>query len=112
MQTAELFTWDDLRARALARDGHRCVIGRLFGGTCHPTLDVHHVTPITEGGDPLALANVVTVCHSHHPVVERLRREFRAEVGLGPCGHEHRYPQGAAECRRRRLRALAERRAA
>lgn len=101
-------TWEDARALALARDEHRCLIGRLFGGQCHPVLDVHHITPLEEGGAELDLANLVTLCHRHHPMIEGLRRRLRPELALGPCRHSHRYLHAAERCRLDRLRSLAE----
>lgn len=91
--------WQQLRARVLVRDGNRCVLGRLGGGPCHASLHVHHIVPVSEGGAPLDDGNCVTVCKTHHPAVEALRRRLLAEPPR--CGHYHPYPQGRAECERR-----------
>lgn len=50
-----------LRRRALARDNWRC-------SRCESPLDLecHHVKALADGGDPLDLANVRTLCASCH----------------------------------------------
>jgi 5-methylcytosine-specific restriction endonuclease McrA len=53
--------WNKLRARALLRDGRRCV----YCGAGDDGLEVHHVLPVSEGGAN-TLANVVTICHACH----------------------------------------------
>ncbi len=54
------FAWDKLRARAIRRDGGKCV-------TCGATddLEVDHVTPRSAGGSN-ALANLATLCNTCH----------------------------------------------
>lgn len=93
-----------LRRRVLRRD-NGCVIGRLFGvaGDCSSDLHVHHIVPRRDGG-PDRLDNLVAVCSAHHGAVEALRRRLTAD--LPPCPHYHPYPQGRADCDRRRRRAL------
>jgi hypothetical protein len=59
--------WMRQRAKALARDGHRCV-------RCQSTehLHVHHVVPWEPGQpDPHALDNLETLCALHHRRVHR-----------------------------------------
>jgi hypothetical protein len=59
--------WMRQRAKALARDGHRCV---RCGSTEH--LHVHHVVPWEPGqADPHALDNLETLCALHHRRVHR-----------------------------------------
>ena len=85
--------WRVARTAARQRDGQRC---RGCGGT--QGLQVHHVTPISEGGERYALDNLVTLCSSCHAQqhggiggrrVERLRypdlaiREEDTREGLG-----------------------------
>jgi len=53
--------WQRTRLAALARDGHRCT-GCGFSGR----LEVHHVTPIADGGAAYDLKNLVTLCPSCH----------------------------------------------
>ncbi len=93
--------WQAFRARVLVRDGNRCQIGHLLGGDCHPILDVHHLTPVSEGGDPYDIDNAITACHSHHPVLEGIRR--RLNKPIPPCRHVHRYDHAREECRQRRI---------
>lgn len=107
METSAL-TWDDLRALVLERDGSRCTVGWLLGGACHETLDIHHITPQAEGGSDHP-DNLMTACHSHHPMVEAVRREVMRRRGHRFCPHRpgtHRYPHAREECERR-LNAMA-----
>lgn len=106
--------WQPFRAAVLARDNGRCTVGRFLGGRCHATLDVHHLTPVAEGGAPFDLDNAITACHRHHPQVESIRRAIlrRREVRVPPCRHRHYYPHVRQECYERRLRKALERAAA
>ena len=108
--------WRDLRERVLERDAEACVVGRLLRGDCGGVLHVHHIEPRDERPDlELDEDNLVTVCASHHPTWEALRRLLRILAGDGelpPCRHQHRYKSGREECDRRRRREIAERRAA
>lgn len=98
--------WQRFRIRVLARDGERCTIGRLLGGPCHPTLHVHHVIPVSEGGASFDIDNAVTACARHHPMLEALRQRLLAPTRR--CSHRHPYPQGREACERRmRERAVA-----
>lgn len=99
--------WLDLRARALARDGHRCTVARLLGGSCSARLDVHHLIPVAEGGPELPdLDGVVTTCSAHHPTLEALRRFVvnRRRRRVRACRHDHRYDIARRQCRQQRLR--------
>lgn len=111
METSRFYNspeWRDLSERARARDGHRCTVARLLGGPCSEILHAHHVVALADGGAPLDLDNVLTVCASHHPTLEALRRTIvlRRHPELRPCRHDHRYREGREECRRRRLARL------
>lgn len=99
--------WDAVRERVLERDGHRCVIGALVGSPCHETLYVHHLIPVEDGGDPLAEANLICVCHSHHPRLEAFRRQMVGgrEQGTWRCPHRHTTAEGRRQCEERRRRA-------
>lgn len=99
--------WRAVRDRVLARDGRRCTVGRLLGGPCHPTLHVHHVVPVSEGGAPFDDDNAVTVCARHHPMLEAIRRAVlaRRERPVPKCRHNHRYDHARRECHERRARA-------
>lgn len=57
--------WRNVRAQALARDGHRCV----QCGTSGP-LQVHHVVPLAEGGS-MALDALTTLCEHCHRAAHR-----------------------------------------
>lgn len=97
--------WELARAAALARDGHRCTVARLLGGACSPTLDVHHLVPVREGGDEFELDNLITVCHAHHPTVEGLRRAIlrRRHTPWKRCPHPpgaHPYAGAREACER------------
>lgn len=101
--------WRDLRARALARDGNRCTVARLLGGTCSGLLHEHHIDP---DGDPLDIDNVGTACASHHATWESLRRAIvrardRREGRIRKCRHKHRYDHARRECAERRARRAA-----
>lgn len=101
----ETTAWEIARAEALARDGHRCTVARLLGGTCSDVLDVHHLKPVSETGAECDLDNLITVCHRHHPVVEGLRRAILRWRGQEwkRCPHKpgvHRYAHAREECER------------
>jgi hypothetical protein len=67
--------WRRTRARAIERDRGTCTVSRLLGGRCSSgPLHVHHIIPLSEGGDPLDLDNLGTSCSHHHPRWEALRR--------------------------------------
>lgn len=106
--------WDRARRRARERDGNRCTVARLLGGECSGALDVHHLIPVSEGGEPFDLDNLGTACDSHHPVWEALRR--RLVGNLRPpeerptrCPHHHRSAESRRICEARmaRQRGLA-----
>lgn len=101
--------WHRFRLRVLARDGRRCTVGRLLGGPCHPTLHVHHVVPVSEGGAEFDFDNAITACARHHPMLEALRRKILAARETPPprCRHRHPYPQGREECERRMRERIA-----
>jgi len=98
--------WLDLAARAKARDGHRCTVARLLGGSCSGTLHAHHLIPMSEGGPFLPdLEGVITTCAGHHRVLHALRSFVARRMTRKPrpCRHDHRYDIARRECRRRRL---------
>lgn len=99
--------WQAARARVLARDADRCTVARLIGGDCHPRLDVHHITPVSEGGAPYDDDNLLTVCARHHPMLEALRRHLTREPQRPRCRHHHPYPGGREECERRMAKMAA-----
>lgn len=102
--------WKRVRARALARDGHRCTVARLLGGTCSPPsepLHVHHITPLAEGGAAYDLDNVGTSCAKHHPQWEALRRAIvkRRRPAYKKCPHRHISAEARRLCEERLNRA-------
>lgn len=67
--------WTHARELALQRDGNRCTVARLLGGSCRGRLHVHHIIPRSEGGSN-APDNLGTTCAKHHPTWEALRRHL------------------------------------
>ena len=63
--------WQRTRAAAFQRDGHRCT-------TCGASekLEVHHVRPLRQAGEPFDPRNLRTLCSSCHHRQERERRPF------------------------------------
>jgi len=57
-----------IRRAVLERDGYRCV---QCGGP--GALEVDHVVRIEDGGAPLDMANMQTLCRAHH--LEKTARE-------------------------------------
>ena len=90
--------WRALRAQARARDGNRCTVARLLGGDCHGLLHAHHIDP---DGDPLDLDNTGTVCATHHPQWDALRRALVRPPAWRRCTHRHPYPGGREACEKR-----------
>ena len=106
--------WRIVRSRAIARDGGRCSAARFLGGSCSPgPLHVHHLVPISEGGDPYDLENCLTVCSRHHPQIEALRRYVLREDARTPrCPHQHRTADSRRLCEARMARRVGSRVAA
>ena len=55
--------WDRLRIKVLKRDNFECT--NCGKGAKHEILQVHHKTPISEGGNH-SLSNLTTLCHPCH----------------------------------------------
>lgn len=107
--------WRAAREQARARDGNRCSVARLIGGSCSARLHVHHLQSIEERPDlALDLDNLLTVCSTHHPTLEAIRRLLRIirVIDLPPCGHHHAYAAGRIDCENKRRDAALARRAA
>jgi len=66
--------WRLARTAARQRDGQRC---RQCGSS--KELAVHHITPISEGGERFALSNLITLCRDCHNARHRGERGRRAE---------------------------------
>lgn len=60
--------WQTARAATLLRDGYACGADEGDGVPCGQLdhLQVHHLTPVEEGGDPYDIKNLLTLCPSHH----------------------------------------------
>lgn len=101
--------WRATRSRVLKRDANRCTVSRLLGGECSASLDVHHIRPVRAGGAPYDLENLASVCDSHHPVWEALRRRLLAALEPAEerpprCPHFHRTAEAREACERRMAR--------
>jgi HNH endonuclease len=96
----------EIRERIIARDGS--CSGRFLGGACSPILDVHHILPESEGGTSDD-KNLMTLCHSHHPMLEAIRRAIlkRRAPARRRCRHNHRYPYARELCERRLNRGIS-----
>ena len=55
--------WAAVRRAALARDNQRC---QRCGRVVTISAEVHHVTPLEDGGAAYELANLVTLCRDCH----------------------------------------------
>lgn len=94
--------WHAARAAAIERDGARCTVARLLGGPCADgALHVHHLIPVSEDGSAFDLDNLVTVCATHHPRLEALRRAVLKEREAPRCRHHHPYIEGRLLCEAR-----------
>lgn len=99
--------WLEVRDAALERDDHRCTVARLLGGECHEELHVHHIRSVAEHPElRLELDNLGTVCKTHHPMWERLRRQITGDVKVPRCRHRHPYTVGALACLNERRRSV------
>ena len=58
--------WQRARETAKQRDGYRCT-----GCGSSSKLQVHHVVPIEQGGEPFLISNLVTLCRTCHEKAER-----------------------------------------
>jgi len=69
--------WKRCRALALRRSPlcPRC----LENGFTVAAKDVHHVKDLAEGGAPLDLDNLETLCHEHHSMVTRWRQDRKED---------------------------------
>lgn len=99
--------WQQTRAQALARDGNTCSVARLFRGACSTApLHVHHIVPVSDGGDPFDLDNLASTCSVHHPMWEAVRRVLAKQIveGAPRCGHHHTSAESRRLCEARLAR--------
>lgn len=89
--------WRELRSRLLP--GASCSLSGL-AGECLGDLHVHHVTPLSEGGEAFPRENeLVVLCARHHRLIHAWRR--KQEPKRKSCPHNHRYEWARSECERR-----------
>lgn len=65
--------WHKVRRKVLERDAHKCRICGADKVENGRSLDVHHVTPIRKFDEPEranTLDNLITLCRTHHRLVE------------------------------------------
>jgi hypothetical protein len=94
---------DTRRWRALPRE--RCAVFELIGGACSGPISLHHIIPLSAGGDDDG--PVVQVCQAHHPMLEALCRRVYRPVEPRRCPHHHRTREAREACERRLNAAAA-----
>jgi hypothetical protein len=72
-QVLNTSAWRRVRARAVRRD-EGCVHA---GADCSGRIEVHHLVPVTAGGEPFELDNLITLCQHHHAQHEAAIRRAR-----------------------------------
>jgi 5-methylcytosine-specific restriction enzyme A len=77
--------WRLARTAARQRDGQRC---RQCGSS--KELAVHHITPISEGGERFALSNLITLCRDCHNARHRGERGSTGREPALPCASNPR----------------------
>ena len=73
--------WKRIRAQQLRREPlcRMCLdVQRAV-----PAVDVDHIKPIADGGEPFAFDNLRSLCHSHHAQVTHAAQHGRAPVQRG-----------------------------
>lgn len=84
--------------RSLPRDGV-CAVGELLGAECEGKLALHHVHPLSAGGDDFG--QTVLVCARHHPMLEALARRVYGQQEWKTCKHHHTSRASREACERR-----------
>jgi hypothetical protein len=99
---AQRLVTDEIRAGLVVRDR-----GCVFPGCDAPPsrCEAHHVIPWWAGGET-SLANLVLLCHSHHPIVEPTRHALRDQwqVRMGADGLPEFTPPARIDPTRKTLR--------
>lgn len=93
--------YDRASWRKIPREGD-CALSVLLGGECSGRIALHHLTPLSEGGDDSAL---VLCCASHHARLHAARQRILPQPRR--CRHRHTYPGAREACEARLNRALA-----
>ena len=78
-RTRNCVRWQQARAAARRGGGERC---RRCGSA--DRLEVHHIVPLSAGGQPFALSNLITLCSRCHHDVERGRETVVAKARSHP----------------------------
>jgi len=91
--------YDTAYWRSLPRT--ECALQSLLGGECSGLIGLHHLDPISEGGDPEG--DLMPCCQRHHTMLHAVRR--RREAKPRRCHHRHVYPGSREACERRMNRA-------
>ena len=60
--------WRRVRELVRQRHGDACA---MADGACVGRLEVHHLVPVRDGGEPFDPDNCAVVCRHHHEVIER-----------------------------------------
>lgn len=64
--------WHRAKRAAKVRDGWCC---KATGCTETERLTVHHLIPLSQGGAPFDLDNLITLCYKHHAELERSKAQ-------------------------------------
>lgn len=86
--------------RQIPREGE-CALSLLLGGECSGLLSLHHLTPLSEGGDD---EHLVLCCNRHHQLLHGARNRSQRPQERR-CRHRHVYPGSREACERRLLQA-------
>jgi hypothetical protein len=91
--------WRKYRSSVLAEDAE-CAFAHL-AGECQGALGVHHVKPLSEGGDPFPRDKdgVAILCARHHTLLHHWRKKQAPQWRR--CTHNHRYAWAREECEAR-----------
>lgn len=89
--------YDTAAFRALPRE--RCAVEELIGGTCSGEIALHHVHPLSLGGE--VDGRLVPCCAAHHPMLEALARRVYGLPQYRRCPHRHVTREAREACERR-----------
>jgi 5-methylcytosine-specific restriction endonuclease McrA len=73
--------WQRRRMQVFTRDPF-CMDGRVCGGKA-PSIEVGHVTPLDQGGDPYAMSNLRGTCSACHQAKTADENRNRQRTGVG-----------------------------
>jgi 5-methylcytosine-specific restriction endonuclease McrA len=95
--------WRLAREAARRRDGERCT---RCGSTRN--LQVHHIVPLSEGGDRFALSNLTTLCRDCHAKVGGDRGATGREPALPRASNSRNKPQPRPRFSRNTLKNIKD----